>query len=403
MKIRKTIQTNQIDKIKYLFFFFLFIPFLNFAQNFIPGHSYFSENDYVEYIAGNLPIIISAPHGGHLKPTSIPDRNCEHCVYGKDSYTQELIRAVKDAIHRKTACYPHIIINRLHRIKFDANRAIEDAADGNAEVENAWYAFHEFIDSAKHQVIQNYSKGLYIDLHGHGHDIQRIELGYLLSKSKLQLTNELLNSNTYIEQSSIEKLINNNVNSFSHSELLRGEKSLGTLLAQKNYPAVPSSNIAFPKDDEAYFRGGYNTRRHSKTDSVTLDGIQIECNHDIRFEEAARNQFADSLAVVLLDFLEIHYFPNFKEQYCQTVSTTELAQQDVHIFPNPVDQYLTIESNAIPFSIDIYNSIGKKIKQISFYSKNNNIDFTNWNCGIYFFKIKKGNYSFVRKVVKICP
>ena len=391
-----------MNKFKLLFLSFQFLPILSFGQNFIAGTSYFSSNDYVEYIAGNLPIIISAPHGGNLKPTSIPDRNCNNCVYVKDSYTQELIREIQDAIHRETSCYPHIIINRLHRIKFDANRDIEDAADNNVTVENAWYAFHEFIDTAKNQVLQKFTKGLYIDLHGHGHDIQRIELGYLLSKSKLQLSNEILNEETYVQESSIQKLINNNVNTFTHSELLRGEKSLGTLLSEKNYPAVPSSNIAFPEDNEAYFRGGYNTRRHSKDDAISLDGIQIECNRDIRFDEAARKQFADSLAIILLDFIAIHYFPNFKEQYCQTVSTIELAHQDFHIFPNPTDQYLTIESNAIPFSIDIYNSIGQKIKQITFDSKNTNIDFTDWNCGIYFLQIKKGKHSFVRKVVKIC-
>jgi hypothetical protein len=44
-----------------------------FSQNYIPGNTYYDSTGYVKYIAGNLPLIISAPHGGSLEPTSIPD------------------------------------------------------------------------------------------------------------------------------------------------------------------------------------------------------------------------------------------------------------------------------------------------------------------------------------------
>src|SRR5262245_57440187 len=39
------------------------------------GQSYFGRNSYVEYIAGNAPVIFSAAHGGDLKPAGIPDRD----------------------------------------------------------------------------------------------------------------------------------------------------------------------------------------------------------------------------------------------------------------------------------------------------------------------------------------
>ena len=41
---------------------------------YVAGQSYFGRNSYVEYIAGNSPVILSAPHGGLLTPSSIPDR-----------------------------------------------------------------------------------------------------------------------------------------------------------------------------------------------------------------------------------------------------------------------------------------------------------------------------------------
>jgi hypothetical protein len=46
------------------------------AQSFIPGVSYFGRSNYIQYVAGDLPMIISAPHGGSLTPSEIPDRDC---------------------------------------------------------------------------------------------------------------------------------------------------------------------------------------------------------------------------------------------------------------------------------------------------------------------------------------
>src|SRR5690606_23596518 len=36
------------------------------AEPLVVGESYFGTNDYVQLITGDLPLILSAPHGGHL-------------------------------------------------------------------------------------------------------------------------------------------------------------------------------------------------------------------------------------------------------------------------------------------------------------------------------------------------
>ena len=298
---------NNFYIIKQLFCSFLFFSPYFYLNQFTAGTSYFDSNNYIEYIAGNLPIIITSPHGGSLKPSSIPDRNCPDCTYQKDAYTQKLSRELKNAIYAKTGCYPHLIINLLHRIKLDANRNIGDAADGNIDAENAWAAYHEFIDSSKSQVNTFYNKGLYLDIHGHSHPIQRLELGYLVSKSTLQQSDTALNG---ITTSSIKNLATSNLNNQTHSELLRGPKSFGTLCENRGYPSVPSSNTPFPLAGEVYFTGGYNTARHGSSTGGSIDGIQIECNSSVRFNAAARKEFVDSLAEVILDYLGEHYFPN---------------------------------------------------------------------------------------------
>ena len=41
---------------------------------YVAGQSYTGRNGYIEYIAGNAPVIYTAPHGGNLTPSEIPDR-----------------------------------------------------------------------------------------------------------------------------------------------------------------------------------------------------------------------------------------------------------------------------------------------------------------------------------------
>ncbi len=277
------------------------------TETYIPGNVYLDDNGYVEYIAGNLPIVISAPHGGYLTPTALPDRLCDGCSYEPDNYTQELAREMQAAFFEATGFYPHVVINLLHRQKFDANRDIDTAADGNATVEQSWYAYHEFLKIAKNTIEEQHDRGLFLDVHGHGHEIQRLELGYAISKNELQLTDSDLNTPTYVSESTIQTLVGDNIQSLTHAELLRGVQSFGAMTDNGGYPAVPSFSTPFPLDEETYFSGGYNCKRHGSLYGGAIDGIQIECHSSVRFDEQTRQAFAIELAKVSMDFLNAHY------------------------------------------------------------------------------------------------
>jgi hypothetical protein len=376
------------------------LPLFSWAQSFEPGEVYFSANEYIEYISGNLPIVISAPHGGHLEPEEIPDRDCNNCVYIKDSYTQELAREVTQAIHDLTGCYPHTIINKLHRKKLDANRDIVEAADGNIAAEEAWMSFQSFIDSSKCITNKNYSPGLYLDIHGHGHDIQRIELGYLISGSELRMDDEVLNEPELAEESSISELVTSNINGLEHSELLRGQQSFGGLLIDYSYPSVPSSSDLFPLQGQPYFSGGYNTQRHKESDWGEFNSIQIECNQDIRFNENAREAFAMDLASVILDFLEYHSFPDLPSQYCNTSSTNSKNKENIEIYPNPATDYLLVETARLSPVIKIYDVLGKIVFEKDFQPGMNKISLSSFDTGIYHLLIfKEKQYYSSHKIV----
>jgi N-formylglutamate amidohydrolase len=335
------------------------IPFYAFSQTYIPGNIYTDPTGFVEYRAGNLPIIFSAPHGGNLEPNSIPNRDCEGCVTINDAFTKSIAEGVYDEFVDQTGCYPHLVINLLHRKKFDANRDIRDAADGNSTVEEAWYGYHQFIDSAKLQVEREYGRGLFLDLHGHGHNIQRIELGYLLSRQELQKSDADLNSNTYIKESSLRSLVGDNIQGFTHVELLRGQNSLGALLHEEGFRAVPSLTDPYPRNTQAYFSGGYNTQRHgSRDDNGAIDAIQIELNQDIRFEENVRETLIKSLVTTIIEYVDLHYGGDF----CQMVSSNpviDFKEVGIKIFPNPATDYFEMDSEVDRFEIRIYNTIGQ--------------------------------------------
>ncbi len=332
---------------------------------YLPGQTYFGRNNYIEYIAGGIPIIISAAHDGDMNPASIPTRRCLNCVTVADVGTQDIVRFLGLSLQKLFGCPPHIVINRLHRRKLDANREISEAALGNPEAEQAWREFHQFIDSAKQSSLRSFGSGLYLDIHGHGHDIQRLELGYLLRDDELRLPDDSLNTPRYIGFSSMRNLATRNARGISHSELLRGERAFGSLLAVRGYPSVPSKQDPFPNPGEEYFDGGYNTARHSSYRGGTIDGLQIEANFmGIRDSRAAMQRFADSLAVAVYQFVLQNY--SFSNPFiCNTMTSTNDADVDAQdvftVYPQPASETVHIrlpKTRVESYQISIRDMVG---------------------------------------------
>lgn len=274
------------------------------VAEYVPGRTYFGRNQYVEYIAGDLPLVVSAGHGGGEEPAEIPRRT--YGTLGRDSWTQETTRAVRDSIVAYFAGgQPHVVISRLRRTRLDPNREIVEAAQGSEFAEQAWREYHRFIAIARERVAEDHGHGLYVDLHGHSHPTPRVELGYLLTGSDLSRSDTQLNAPRFPEQSSIRSLARRVDLSFA--DIVRGSESLGALLFGERVTTVPSPLIPDP-DGEPFFSGGYSTRRHGSLDGGVIDGVQIELHGPgIRDTDRNRRRFAGALARTLRSFLETHY------------------------------------------------------------------------------------------------
>jgi hypothetical protein len=100
-------------------------------------------------------MVITAPHGGSLVPTYIPDRQTtgpfcpEGCKTDKDSGTLEISRLLQSKFIANYCKVPYLVINHLHRRKLDANREVLEAAQNNTIAMDAWFNFHNFTNVAQ--------------------------------------------------------------------------------------------------------------------------------------------------------------------------------------------------------------------------------------------------------------
>jgi hypothetical protein len=270
------------------------------AEELTPGNSVFGSHNFIEYIPGDLPLVIAAPHGGRLLPSEIPSRT--NGVVDIDVNTQELARTIASVIHAETGRHIHLIICRLHRSKLDANRDLPEAVQGSRLAEHAWEEHHNFIDQACAAAVKQFGVAFLIDLHGHGHPDSRVELGCLHNALDLADCDEALNESTYVNASSLRWMAERTP--LSYTELLRGPQSLGALLEREGFPATPSPRMPVPT--EPFFRGGYTIQRHCNA-ARNITGLQIEANRP-RLRDTAANRLLFSRALVkcLTTYFPLH-------------------------------------------------------------------------------------------------
>lgn len=272
----------------------------SFAGELKPGSSVFGKHEFIEYIPGDLPLVLAAPHGGLLAPEEIPDR--KNGVVGTDVNTQELARTIADVIHAETGRHIHLIICRLHRRKLDANREIVEAAQGNKIAEQAWSKHHDFIDEACEAAVRKFGVAFLIDLHGHAHPVPHVELGYLQDAPALAKADAALNEKASVNSSSLRWIVEHS--RLSHAELLRGPMSFGALLEQNDFLATPSPRLPVPP--EPFFRGGYTVNRHCQSNR-NVTGLQIETNRPrLRDTPENRLKFARALLSTLQTYFTAH-------------------------------------------------------------------------------------------------
>lgn len=254
---------------------------------------------YTEVQYGNMPLIISVPHGGLASPTDIPDRSCPNITTAIDSKTIELVYAIDSVFKADYAIQPYIVVNYLKRIKLDQNREILEATCNNANIQSIWNNYHSAINDFILKINQKYSQALFIDLHGHGHTKQRLELGYLVPATALRNPSTIQPQNT----SYYNQLLNNSF--LNSNQFMTSATAFGTLMGNKNFASVPSQQDNAPLATDDYFDGGYNTKTYTSSVYPKVYGWQIESNFTgVRDNQNSRVAFAKAFTKSIIEYFQ---------------------------------------------------------------------------------------------------
>ena len=154
---------------------------------------------------GDTNLVLSVPHGGSLGADTSPAGNilCEtgHLIetrkctaqfpsltYTRDAGTEVIARELQELLGSEGG-RPHVVECHVHRSKVECNRHISEVAVQTLgqEAHQVYDIFHAWIEQALHLGLSQAQDNcaLLIDLHGHGHPHEYIELGYRLSAALL--------------------------------------------------------------------------------------------------------------------------------------------------------------------------------------------------------------------------
>lgn len=156
---------------------------------------------YIESSPGSVPVILSCPHGGFLRPPDIPNKLLGTHLADKNKYliTKRILQDLK-----KNDIKPYYILSKIHRSKVDFNRPARahDAFNHNsAEAKEIHQSYHRTLENFYKDCISNYDKCLAIDLHGFtkpNSDYPDIIFGNIFGKTlKIIKDSEIPNSKRY--------------------------------------------------------------------------------------------------------------------------------------------------------------------------------------------------------------
>lgn len=262
----------------------------------VEGQSYFGANNYVEYIPGNLPIILGAPHAGSLTPVHLPmilDRLT-------DGGTHQATLMMMDSIMLATnGCRPHVIINHLHPKMFVCTGEMIEASGLHPETNQAWYDFNNFIEIAKTKATNDWGKGHYFEIHTTARPRTQVGLG--LDTGDLSQPDSILA--TMANQSTVHHLCTAGGANFL--EVVKGNNCLGSLLEAKGWNSSPS--YADPQPVAPFFYAGKNTWRHGSNTFGMIDATHVESSAAYINTNLNRAKYSGNLANAMLSFMQTFY------------------------------------------------------------------------------------------------
>jgi hypothetical protein len=252
------------------------------AQEKAPAARVLQEQVFTQ--VGELPIILSAPHGGTGTIEGVPERNGEGMktggagfFAGRDTGTEELAYDVAAAIEKRFGKKPYAVVAKVHRKFVDFNRPVDIAIeDQNARPTYDYY--QKTLETYCKEVTSRFRSGLLLDIHGQATDRETVFRG--------------------TRNGSTVKHLRATFGEEAHT----GPKSLFGLLNSRGWKTNPTS-----LSDKEYsgYTGGHIVGTAGSLDGTVINAIQLEFGGEYRVK-SRRQATADTLADAVFEFSQAY-------------------------------------------------------------------------------------------------
>lgn len=243
---------------------------------------------------GQMPVILSAPHGGPDRMPGVadrvrPDPSAAPTAWGGfaggagDVGTFELTRDAATIVKARLGKAPYLVMNRAQRRHVDINRPADLAYDppGTDGPRQVYDAYHRALAEFSREVAKLYGRGLLLDIHGQGAAHDTVFRGTSNGRTVRHLLHK------------------------DGPAALAGPDSIFGVLAAKGYDVNPAIGSAAQEDRR--YNGGYIVVTYGGAAGSTVDAIQIEFGTNQRAKER-RAKTAEDLADAIVRFAQ-RYLP----------------------------------------------------------------------------------------------
>jgi N-formylglutamate amidohydrolase len=208
--------------------------------------------------SGEIPVILSAPHGGYEPIPGVPPRKgtgVPQFAIVRDDNTSELTEMIARELTTRMHAKPYLVIARFDRKYLDVNRP-EEAAFESDKAKPYYRAYHQALADFTREAQQKWKHGLLLDIHG-----QKEFPSALVRGTNNSETVQLL------------------LQRFGR-EALTGSKSVFGVFAGAGFDVLPANDS--DDKEEKRFSGGHIVRSYGSHQVSGIDAIQLEFGSDFR-------------------------------------------------------------------------------------------------------------------------
>ncbi len=251
------------------------------GATFAAGEKDFAPADFISVQKGDLPLIISAPHGGTMAVPGVPERKGEGMktggagfFAGRDENTELLAAAIAREIESRLGKKPFFVIAKAHRKFLDANRPPEIGVE-HPRAREVYDAYRGTLAKFCDEVHTRFGRGLLIDVHGQGSARDTVFRGTQNGATDAMLS----------------KLLGEKIHA--------GPQSLAGLLVARGIAMKPTDTGA----ETPGFTGGDIVRVSGRHEGI--GAVQFEFGMDFRTKDAIKTS-AEKVADGIADFAKLY-------------------------------------------------------------------------------------------------